>query len=181
MLAGNEEDLLWFGAHQHLVQRVEFGGLRGVAEVAGVNDEVGLLRQGVDLVDGGLQGGGDIGVRGLAEAHVAVADLDEVEFSLRGMLPALAEGLRREDAAAHGPEDSGSGPGHAFQEAAAVDAVVIVVVNDSFCHVHLACPDSDARQFIPSGFCGIFVAVRWSTLKGDWKVTLLCDELRNDP
>ena len=57
-----------------------------------MNDEVGLLRQGVDLVDGGLQGGGDIGIGGLVEAHVAVADLNEVEFPLRG-LPVLAEGL----------------------------------------------------------------------------------------
>jgi hypothetical protein len=63
-----------------------------VAQVACVNDEIGLLRQPVDFVDGGLQSSGYIGVRRLVEAHVAVADLDEVEFSLRSIL-LLAERL----------------------------------------------------------------------------------------
>ena len=94
MLARDKEDLLGLGAVQHLVQCVVFSGLRRVAEVACVNDEVGFLWQSVDFVDGGLQSGGYIGIRRLVEAHVTVADLDEVEFSLRSRLPVLAERLR---------------------------------------------------------------------------------------
>ncbi len=128
-----------------------------------MNDEVGFLGQAVDLVDSRLQCGGDIGIRRLVEAHMAVADLDEVEFSLRGILLVLAEGLRREDSAAHGPEDAGSRPGHALQKAAAVNAVVVVVVSNQVRHVSprkdvygllFAYPDSNARRFIPSRFLG---------------------------
>ena len=39
-----------------------------------------------------------------------------------------------EDAAADGPHDAGTGPGHAFEEAAAVDAVAIAVGNHAICH-----------------------------------------------
>ena len=42
---------------------------------------------------------------------------------------------RRQDAAADGPEDPGADPGHALEEAAAVDAVVVVIVNDFVCHM----------------------------------------------
>ena len=87
----------------------------------------GCAGQGVDLVDGELQGAGDVLVGGLVEADVAVADLDEAE----GWMPRVACGgaaggkeLGCGDAAGHGPEQAGSGPGHAAEEAAAVDPVV---------------------------------------------------------
>ena len=84
VLAGDEEDLLRLRGLQHLVERVVFAGFGRVAEIAGVNDEVGLLRERVDLGDGGFESGGDIGVGGLVEAHVGVADLDEMEFAACG-------------------------------------------------------------------------------------------------
>src|SRR5471030_3238878 len=49
MLARNEEDLLRFRAFQHLVQCVVFSGLGCVAQVACVNNELGLLRQSMIL------------------------------------------------------------------------------------------------------------------------------------
>ena len=50
-----------------------------MGDVAGVEEEVGRGGQGVDLVDGELQGAGYVLVGGLVEADVAVADLDEAE------------------------------------------------------------------------------------------------------
>ena len=93
MLTRNKENLFRLRAFQYLVQCVVFSGLGRVAQFAGVNDELGLPRQSVDFVDGCLQGGGYIGIRGLVEAHVAVADLEESEFALRGILLVLAERL----------------------------------------------------------------------------------------
>src|SRR5258708_25082733 len=131
MLAGHEEGLLGLCAFQDLIEGVKFARLGCVAQIACVNNEVGLLWQGVDLIDRRLERTGDVGIRGLVEAHVAVADLDEVEFPLRRN-HLLADSLRRQYAAANGPDDAGSSPSHTFQETAAVNTVVVVVVNDSF-------------------------------------------------
>jgi hypothetical protein len=94
-----------------------------------MDDEVGRLRQCVDLFDGCLESGADIRVGGLVEAHMAVADLDEAQFARRRHRM-LAEGLRRQHAAADGPDHACSGPGHALQEAAAINTVVVTIVND---------------------------------------------------
>ena len=70
----------------------------------------------------------------LREADVAVADLDEREIAARrGRRPA-PKAARREDAAADRPEQAGAGPGHAFEEPAAVDAVALVIVVVVICH-----------------------------------------------
>src|SRR5260370_3777094 len=131
VLARHEEGLLGLCALQDLVEGVKFARLGCVAQIACVNNEVGLLRQGVDLIDRLLERTGNVGIPGLAEAHVAVSDLDEVECSLRRH-HLFAESLRRQYAAANGPDDARSGPSHTFQETAAVNTVVVVVVNDSF-------------------------------------------------
>ena len=91
----------------------------------------GSCGQRVDLFDGGVQCARHVRVSGLVEAHVGVADLHEMEFALGGF-GILAEGAGAQNAAADGPEDAGSGPSHAFEESAAVDAVVVVIVNDAF-------------------------------------------------
>ena len=100
-----------------------------MAQVAGVNDEVGLLRQAVDLVDGCIKSANDVWIRRLVKAHVTIADLDEVKFSLLG-LHLLAESPRTQDAAANRPDYAGSSPSHTPQETATIDAVLSVVVND---------------------------------------------------
>src|SRR5580692_6899596 len=135
MLAGNKEYLLRFGTFQHLVERIVLGSFGSVAQVACMNNEVGLLGQSVDLVDGRLQGGRYIGIRRLIKPHVTVADLDEVEFSLR-LLHVLAKRLRRQNAAAERPENAGACPSHAIQKPAAVNAIGVVVVSDYFRQVY---------------------------------------------
>ena len=61
-----------------------------------------------------LQRRGDVGVGGLVEADVAVADLDEGEVGLLVGVMRLAEGARDGNAAGEGPDQAGAGPGHAF-------------------------------------------------------------------
>jgi hypothetical protein len=61
---------------------------------------------------------------------MAVADLDEVEFAFAGG-HLLAKRLRGDRTAGDGPEHAGAGPGHAFEKAAAIDAVGVVIVKDA--------------------------------------------------
>ena len=49
-------------------------------------------------------------------------------------LAGFAEGVGFQNAAAQNAESSGARPGHAFQKAATVDSVVVVIVNNSFRH-----------------------------------------------
>jgi hypothetical protein len=100
-----------------------------VTYITCVNYEVGLLRQCVDLVDDRRDRANDVRVSRFVEVYVAVTDLDEVEFSLRG-LHLLAESPPTQDAAADSPHNASSGPSHTLSETATVNAVVIVVVNE---------------------------------------------------
>ena len=49
-----------------------------------------------------------------------------------GSFPVLTKRLRAQNAATNGPDDASTGPRHAFQKASTVDAVVVVIVDDSF-------------------------------------------------
>ena len=64
---------------QHLLQRVELRRLRQVREIAGVQHERRRFGCRLDLRDRRAQRRGDVGVRRLVEADVAVADLDEAQ------------------------------------------------------------------------------------------------------
>ncbi len=105
-----------------------------MGDVAGVQQEVGLAGQRVDLVDGQLEGAGDVLIGGLVEADVAVADLDEAElrcaFRHRLLAARRSEELRGGHASGNGPYQAGSGPGHAAEKVATVDAV-----DDGLCFV----------------------------------------------
>src|SRR5581483_5151806 len=131
MFARNIVNLFWFGAPEHLIQIVELRRFGIVAEVTGMNQELRLIRQRIDLVHGRLEGRNHIRIGWLVEADVSVADLNEVELS-PSVLFVLAECPGAQNTATHGPDDSRAGPSHAFQKPPAVDAVGIVVVNDSF-------------------------------------------------
>lgn len=129
MFARHKVRLLRLRAPEHLVQSVELGGFGVMAQVASVDDELGLIGQPIDLFDRRLKRSDDVGVGRLVKAHVTVADLHEVKSSLRG-LRVLAESLRTQNAAANGPGDASPGPSHTLQKSTTVDAVVIVVVSD---------------------------------------------------
>ena len=58
---------------------IEFGGLREMGDIAGVDDEGWLHGQGLDLVDRLLERAACVGIGGLVETHVAVADLQECQ------------------------------------------------------------------------------------------------------
>ena len=98
-----------------------------MAQVAGVNDEIGLVGQPVDLIDGRLKRAGDIRVGWLGETDMAVADLHEVELALRG-LHFLAKSLGTDHAAANGPGHARSRPSHALEKSPAVNTVSTVVL-----------------------------------------------------
>src|SRR5262249_37826026 len=79
-----DEEHLFACALQDLVHIVELLRLRQVADISGVQQELRLYRQRLDLVDGGLQRPGDIRVCSFVEPHVTVADLDESQFTWCG-------------------------------------------------------------------------------------------------
>ncbi len=77
-----------------LVRRIELARLRELADVACVKDERRPVGQGVDPFDRRLERRGDVGVRFLAEADVAVADLGEEELALEGARAQLPKGAQ---------------------------------------------------------------------------------------
>lgn len=130
VLARDVKDAAALTIFQNLLERVEFLRLREVGEIAGVENEIRRRRQRVDLGHRFLQGAEHILVCFLVEPNVAVADLHEGEISadLRRLGAAWPQNSRDDEAAARGPEHARSGPGHAFQKAAPVDAVMVVIV-----------------------------------------------------
>src|SRR5690348_5886155 len=133
MFSGNVEDFFRLRPFKNLIDGVKFLRFRQMADVACVQNEYRGDGQPVDFFNGRLQRGGDVGIRGLVEAHVAIADLHEAEIS-GGFLSAdarkVAEAVRIQHAAFDYAESAGAGPSHAFEKTAAVDTVVIVVVQD---------------------------------------------------
>ena len=107
---------------------VEFGDLRQMGDVAGVNHEGRLLRHRDDLVDAFFKRAECVGIGRLVEADVAVADLQEGQAGRLGRRRGTDKSQRMGHAAGNGPKYAGAGPGHAFQHSATADAVIMVVV-----------------------------------------------------
>jgi hypothetical protein len=63
-----------------------------------------------------------IGICGLVEARVSVADLGEMEGAGRRLFGGLGDGLRTEHDAGERPEDAASRLGHALEKAAPLNA-----------------------------------------------------------
>src|SRR5205823_12593580 len=125
-----EEDLFASG-FQNLINVVEFRGLGEMADVSGVQQEFWRRGQSIDFVDGRFQGGGDIRVGGLVEAHVAVADLYEAKLAFGCGLRRIAGAIERvglQHTALHYAERSRARPCHAFEKSAAVNSIVMVIV-----------------------------------------------------
>jgi len=134
VLAGYIESPAYLGALQHFIDCVEFLGFGEMREVARVNQQLGSLEQSVDPVYGGFQSADHVLVRFLGETDVAVADLNEREIVFFGLAGILTEYAGGQDPSTYGPSDACAYPGHALQKAAAVDAVVVMIVNNSSGH-----------------------------------------------
>src|SRR3954447_3040603 len=93
-----------------------------MADITGVQQQAWPRSKMPDLIDGVLKSTGDVQVGNGIESDVAVAHLHEGEVSLV-LGGSLWHGARREDATAYGPHHGCASPGHAFEKAAAIDAV----------------------------------------------------------
>jgi hypothetical protein len=137
------------GFLEDLVGVVELLVARQLGDVAGVDDEVRLDRQGQDLAHGLAEGGLRVGVGRLVEADVAVADLQERE-ALGGPVGrgrGLVEADRAGQPAAHREQRARAGPGHALEESAPV--VVVVIVHLGSLDLGLQEQDETGRAVIP--------------------------------
>ena len=116
------------GLRDDAVGIVEFGRLGEMGDIAGVNDEGWLDRKRIDLVQRFLERADSVRVRRLVESDMAVADLQEGQPT-RCDGPCLADNAHRaRDAAGDGPQDAGTGPGHAFENPAPADAALVAVI-----------------------------------------------------
>ena len=97
-------------------------------DVAGVDHERWLGRHRLDLVDGLFQRADRIRIGRFVEADMAVADLQERHAGMVRGLRRPHQPHRARHAARNGPEYARACPGHAFQHAAAADAVIVVIV-----------------------------------------------------
>ena len=93
---------------EDVFRRSELLGFGEMCHVAGVYDELRLVRQRVDSVDRRLQGGGDVGICLLVKADVTIANLHEID---RPRDAARQGGTGHESAGAHRVGDPRSGPG----------------------------------------------------------------------
>src|SRR5579862_349715 len=91
-------------------------------EISGVKNEVGLPVKSIDLIDRGLEGSVDIGIRRLIESDVAIADLHKREVLVSRLGSTQQAGRRH--ARSKAPYHSGSSPLHAVQEPAPVDVAI---------------------------------------------------------
>src|SRR6185437_16802404 len=77
VLAGDVENLFRANLFERLLRSVELYGLGKLRYVAGVQHKCRRRRQRVNFGDGLAQRAHNIGIRGLVEANVTVADLHE--------------------------------------------------------------------------------------------------------
>src|SRR5439155_14713539 len=110
---------------------VELRDFREVRDIAGMDHERRPDRQRLDLADRLFERAIDVRIGRLIEADMAVADLQECEGGrrLRRGFPDDAERARH--AARDRPEHPGPRPGHAFEDFAPADAIVMVGCHDS--------------------------------------------------
>src|SRR5271165_5588351 len=138
VLTGDVENILRGGALQNLLNAVEFFRLREMADIPRMQQEFRRRRQRVNFIDSSLQGSRNIRIRRLVETHVTVADLHETQLALhvaRAHLCKAAHAVGFQNAALHDAERARSRPRHAFQEAAAIDPILIVIVQDLVLYV----------------------------------------------
>src|SRR5882762_1464229 len=141
VFAGHEENFFARGL-QDLTHSVELFRLGQMADIAGMKQEFGRLLQRIDLVYRRLKRSRNIRVRRLVESHVAIANLYKTKLAGRYRrlveIGKLAQAIRLQHAALHYAQRASAGPCHALQKSAAIDAVVVVIVQYFIfdrCHV----------------------------------------------
>ena len=124
VLAGHVEDTARPDALEVLGDRVERAGLLRMREVPSMEHEGWLGRQRIDPRDRLLHRTDHVLVRLAFKADVGVADLNEAEVpGLGAPRRRVRQAVGREDSTTDGPEQPRTGPGHALEEPATVDAV----------------------------------------------------------
>ena len=98
-----------------------------MTEIACVQNEIRRLWQRVNFGNRLLQCSDHVFISFFIESDMAVADLRKGEVAARGVRRG-AENFRGKDAATYGPKQSRARPRHAFEKAAPIDAVGIVIV-----------------------------------------------------
>src|SRR4029453_8299956 len=102
-----------------------------------MNEERWRGRHRIDSIESNFESRSDIFVCLFVEADMAVADLEKAKVSRRQRLTRLrnlCQSFRREYAAADRPKQAGTGPCHAMEKAAAINAVMFVVVRNVVRH-----------------------------------------------
>lgn len=131
MLTRHIEDLLRVRALQKLLQRIKLFRLGRMGEIAGMDHEFRLFRQGIDLVHRGLKSAVHIRIGGFAKANVTIADLQEMQIVFTALVMGfLAENPRGGNSSGNGPYDSCAGPGHALEKTPTVNSIFVVVVQN---------------------------------------------------
>src|SRR5579863_8220705 len=100
-----------------------------MANVSGMEHEFRGGGESIDLVDGRFQRRGYVRIGRFVEPHVAVADLHEAQTALdrfRIHFREAAHTVGLQNTALHNAEGASSRPGHALQESAAVDAIMVM-------------------------------------------------------
>jgi hypothetical protein len=144
VIAGHEKDVFCVRFLQHAVHGVEFGRLGEMREVAGGDEEFGFQQRGVDFVDSYLERAVTSTLSRLVEANVTVADLDDVEIGIGGLLPGSAQDAGRQYAHGDSPDGAGADPTHILQKSAPVDNVVLHEI--SFLHVRTVAAEKYSRE-----------------------------------
>src|SRR5215813_6497768 len=116
------------GLRDDAVGVVEFGRLGEMGDIAGMNGEGWLHAERLDLADRFLERAEGVGIGRLVEPDVAVADLQEGQPARFGSSRLADNAHRARDPAGDGPQDAGTGPGHAFENFAPADAALVAVI-----------------------------------------------------
>src|SRR5271155_2822030 len=99
-----------------------------------MNNEIRCVRHGIDFVDRRLQSSGDVRIGWFVKPDVAVADLDKAEVRafagifVGTLATAFCESPGYRNATTHGPDEARARPCHALQESAAINSIVVEVL-----------------------------------------------------
>src|SRR5215471_8981082 len=132
VLARNIKYVFGCRAFQDLIDRIKLFWFREMADIAGMQHELGGCSQTVNFVHRRLQCPRDIRIGRFIESHVAVADLYEAQLTrsrcLVSRLGHLTKAIGLKYTALHDAESPSPRPCHAFQESPPVYSILVVIM-----------------------------------------------------